>query len=76
MKHNAMRLQGDAIVNNALDNTISRASQYVRKGSSLVRAKETHLKAMHTEKSTSTAMQKNCERNCPQHHTNGKHKAP
>jgi hypothetical protein len=56
LNHNAMRLKGDETVNAALDNAISREAQFVKKGSSVVRAEETHLKAMATEKSTNVAI--------------------
>ena len=42
-----MRLKGDPVVNAAMDNTINRESQFVRKGSAVVRAEAVHIAAMH-----------------------------
>ena len=42
-----MRLKGDPIVNAAMDNTIEREGQFVRKGSVVVRAQKVHETAMH-----------------------------
>ena len=46
INHTAMRLKGDVIVNSSLDNAISRESQLVRKKSSIVRAENTHMRAI------------------------------
>ena len=47
LNHTAMRLKGDPVVNAAMDNAIDRESQFVRKGSAVVRAEEVHITAMH-----------------------------
>ena len=47
MNHTAMRLKGDPVVNAAMDNAIDCESQFVRKGSAVVRAEEVHNTAMH-----------------------------
>ena len=47
VKHTAMRLKGDPIVNAAMDNAIEREGQFVRKGSVVVRAQKVHETAMH-----------------------------
>ena len=46
LNHTAMRLKGDPVVNAAMDNAIEHESQFVRKGSVVVRAEKVHSTAM------------------------------
>ena len=46
LNHTSMRLKGDHLVNAALDNAVSRESNFVRKGSSVVQAEKTYMRAL------------------------------
>ena len=46
LTHTSMRLKGDHLVNAALDNAVSRKSNFVRKGSSVVQAEKTYIRAL------------------------------
>ena len=46
LNHTSMRLKGDHLVNAALDNALSRESNFVRKGSSVVQAEKAFLRAL------------------------------
>ena len=46
LNHTSMRLKGDHLVNAAHDNAVSRESNFIRKGSSVVQAEKTYMKAL------------------------------
>ena len=46
LNHPSLRLKGDHLVNAAHDNAVSRESNFIRKGSSVVQAEKTYMKAL------------------------------